>query len=245
MSVPHTFYVYVLARPDGKPFYVGKGTGKRIFKHDFEARHGCSCHKCNIIRKIWRNGGEVQRYIMLETNNEQEAFDYEIELIALYGLSTLANRTAGGEGPSNPKDETREKMRAAKQGRSLPLAHRKRIGLSHRGRKQTPEWIAKRSNAKRGVPHTEEARARMSVSHRKRTTDADREAARQASQARWADPDVRAKYVASARARWANPDQRERLAAINKGRVATAETRTKLRAAQQLRRERERQAKEK
>jgi hypothetical protein len=244
-SLPQTFYVYVLARPNGKPFYVGKGTGRRIFKHDYEARNGCACHKCNIIRKIWRSGGDVQRYIMLETDNEQESFDYEIELIALYGLSTLANRTAGGDGPSNPKEATRAKMRAAKQGRPLPLTQRERIGQSHRGRKQTPEWIAKRAAAKRGIPQTEESRARMSASHRARVTEADREATRQAQRARWADPEMRAKYIASAKVRSATPEGHARLVAVNKGRVATPETRAKLRDAQQVRRERERQAKEK
>ena len=32
-------YVYILRRPDGRPFYVGKGYGPRVFQHENEARH--------------------------------------------------------------------------------------------------------------------------------------------------------------------------------------------------------------
>jgi hypothetical protein len=32
-------YVYVLRRPNGRPFYVGKGYGDRVFQHENEARH--------------------------------------------------------------------------------------------------------------------------------------------------------------------------------------------------------------
>jgi hypothetical protein len=46
-SIPQSYYVYVLARPDGTPFYVGKGKNGRIFEHDKEARSGHKCHKCD------------------------------------------------------------------------------------------------------------------------------------------------------------------------------------------------------
>src|SRR5690349_1278384 len=62
------FYVYILSRPDGRPFYVGKGSGRRIFDHDSEARSGHQCHKCNVIRKIWQQGGQVQRHTVFTTN---------------------------------------------------------------------------------------------------------------------------------------------------------------------------------
>lgn len=32
------YYVYMLARPNGTPFYVGKGTGTRVFGHELEAK---------------------------------------------------------------------------------------------------------------------------------------------------------------------------------------------------------------
>lgn len=97
-SVPQ-FYVYVLARPNGKPFYVGKGKGGRVYDHEKEARSGHRCHKCNVIRKIWKQGGQVQRYIVFATSDEQEAYQHEKDLIALYGRKTLCNRTDGGDAP--------------------------------------------------------------------------------------------------------------------------------------------------
>lgn len=142
-SVPHAkYYVYILARPNGKPFYVGKGAGNRIYEHDGEARKGHKCHKCNVIRKIWKQGGEFQRYIVLTTDDEQEAFAHERELIALYGRENLCNLTDGGEGCSGRQvsAETREKMRKARKGVPSPL----------RGSKQSPEWVRNRSAALRG-----------------------------------------------------------------------------------------------
>lgn len=40
-----SFYVYTLAYPDSKVFYVGKGTGKRIDDHEREARKGVQSYK--------------------------------------------------------------------------------------------------------------------------------------------------------------------------------------------------------
>src|SRR5690242_9527661 len=57
------FYVYILRRPDGRPFYVGKGIGDRVFAHENEARHPndwrSNAYKLNVIRSIWRSGNPV------------------------------------------------------------------------------------------------------------------------------------------------------------------------------------------
>lgn len=96
MSATKRFYVYTLARPDGRIFYVGKGTRTRINAHEAEARNGCSCHKCCVIRKIWQNGGEVRRKIVFYTNDELEAYRREVQVIAQIGLVNLANVAPGG-----------------------------------------------------------------------------------------------------------------------------------------------------
>lgn len=181
---PH-FYVYVLARPNGKPFYVGKGVGRRVYRHEEEARSGCPCHKCSVIRKIWKQGGEVQRYTVFTTDNEQEAFAYEIELIALYGRGNLTNHTDGGEGASNPSPEYRQKLSEAQKRMGISLERRAsmldgirkawaslelkmRRSKTMRAHYQMPENREARSIAQQGHkrgPISDEARRNMSKPH--------------------------------------------------------------------------------
>src|SRR3546814_18629440 len=64
-SLAGRFYVYVLYRPDGRPFYVGKGQNRRALEHEAEARRAhpfgeSNPFKCNVIRKIIRKGGGIK-----------------------------------------------------------------------------------------------------------------------------------------------------------------------------------------
>jgi LEM3-like protein/NUMOD3 motif-containing protein len=141
-TIPHLYYVYILARPNGVPFYVGKGKGSRLFDHDAEARSGHKCHKCNVIRKIWKQGKEIQRYTVFTTMNEQEALAYECELIASYGRENLTNLTDGGEGVSGMKhtEETRRKIAEAGRGRPSPKSaeQRRKLSAALKGRPLAP-----------------------------------------------------------------------------------------------------------
>jgi len=77
------FYVYLLLRPNGCPFYVGKGLGDRVNNHEKEARRKriCRCRKCKVIRAIWASGGTVGKQIIFSTRDEQEA--YRIEALTI------------------------------------------------------------------------------------------------------------------------------------------------------------------
>jgi hypothetical protein len=174
------FYVYVLARPNGRAFYVGKGTGDRIYKHEAEAKRGCICYKCRVIRKIWRGGGEIQRYTVFTTNIERDALNYECELIKQYGRENLTNVTDGGEGMLGVKRsqesirkqvetrkgykhsaETLEKLSKAAQNKSVE--HRRKIAESNRGRKHSEEAKHKMSQKQKGRIITEETKRKMSA----------------------------------------------------------------------------------
>lgn len=92
------YYTYVLIRPDGTVFYVGKGTANRINDHERDARKGIQSHKCNTIREIWRNGGKVIKQKVAFFNEEADAFEHEILLVNFFGRKNLTNLTDGGEG---------------------------------------------------------------------------------------------------------------------------------------------------
>lgn len=89
------FVVYTLCYPNGKPFYVGKGSPARPYAHESEARRGCPCPKCDVIRSIWKAGNQIQRVIVFTTNDEHEAVIREGDEIALYNLDTLTNKNVG------------------------------------------------------------------------------------------------------------------------------------------------------
>ena len=99
MKSKKRFYVYTLAYPDGTVFYVGKGTRyDRIHAHEQEAKRGIRSHKCNVIRKIYRDGGKVQKQKVAFFDTKEEAYRFEMQLIAFFGRDTLTNCSDGGEG---------------------------------------------------------------------------------------------------------------------------------------------------
>ncbi len=177
MSTIPRFYVYILVRPNGKVFYVGKGTKRRVWRHDDEARRGCECRKCRTIRKVWREGGEIQRYIVLTTDDEQEALQYEREMIALHGRENLCNHTDGGEGPSGhiASPQTRAKMSAAQkiaQARPEVREKRRQRMLGHTVSDDTRAKLSARHKGRKGtrlgMSNSPEHRRKIGEAHRGR-----------------------------------------------------------------------------
>jgi len=115
------FYVYVLYKPDGTPFYVGKGTVKnkglvnqRIREHEvsakstipFKQRRRCNRLKIQTIRKIWQQGHQVLYAIDSWHQLEECALGREVALIAMIGRrmekeGPLTNLRSGGEASSD------------------------------------------------------------------------------------------------------------------------------------------------
>jgi hypothetical protein len=132
------FYVYTLAYPDGTIFYVGKGTKNRIDGHEREAKRGKQSYKCNVIRKIWADGGQVVKTIMFRTDIEEEAYQYEITLIEALGLKTLTNIASGGRGGMSNVPKTPE--------------WKAKIGVGNLGKIMSVEAIEKMRKTKIGKP---------------------------------------------------------------------------------------------
>ena len=109
------FYVYQLARPDGTPFYIGKGIGRRLFHHEAEAKGPGYSHKLNTIRLFQRNGETIRYSILAFFDCEAECHACEVSEIKRIGrfdlkAGPLTNLTDGGEGIVGLSEETRERM---------------------------------------------------------------------------------------------------------------------------------------
>jgi hypothetical protein len=114
------YYTYALSRPDGRPFYIGKGKAYRLFAHETEAATSLTSHKLNVIRQIRQQGQSVRYEIDQLHGDEQSAHLREMQLIAhwkrVHEGGCLTNCTAGGEGGSDPSPESRERHRVTLGG---------------------------------------------------------------------------------------------------------------------------------
>lgn len=91
------FYVYVLHDPrDHSVFYIGKGTGNRVFAHVGEALdRPTSSDKLDRIRAIHDAGERVDYEIVRHGMDEDQALAVESALIDWIGISDLTNAVAG------------------------------------------------------------------------------------------------------------------------------------------------------
>jgi hypothetical protein len=155
------FYVYAWLKPDGTPFYVGKGKGKRDktpkFNNELFMR---------TLRKMERNGEEPTVVRLHEGLTEFEAFVLEIVEIAKHGRrcdnsGTLTNLTIGGEGNTGwtPSEETKAKIAAKHRGKKLSRSHKAKIlrAVSN----PTDKTRAKMSASQTGRKHTAVTKAKM------------------------------------------------------------------------------------
>ena len=176
------FYTYLHCKPNGDPFYVGKGCRWR--SHDFKRRNP---HHQNIVEKYGKENIEV---LVFPRATNQSAIDTEIEWIKVLREAgfELANKTDGGEGTSGRiySDETRKKMSSSRKGRIISPETCAKISANNKsgtpevrakksatmtGKKRPPEVGRKISAAlkgRAGKKHSDETRAKMSASAMRR-----------------------------------------------------------------------------
>lgn len=109
------FYVYILSNSlDEQVFYVGKchSIKVRLRQHLRDAATRCKYHVHHKINKILSLNGNIIITPLFKFENEQEAYDKEIEIIRYYGRENLTNLTDGGSGPINRivSDEIKKKL---------------------------------------------------------------------------------------------------------------------------------------
>lgn len=91
------YYVYLLIDPeDNQVFYVGKGTGNRLFAHINAAlKDETPNDKLDKIRAVRAKKIEVKHIVHRHGLTEKEAFEVEAALIDFIGLSGLTNQVQG------------------------------------------------------------------------------------------------------------------------------------------------------
>ncbi len=95
------YYVYTLIDPrNNQVFYIGKGTGNRVFSHEKESGKDPKSEKAKLqkIQEIENGGYDVKRVIINWGMTESEAFAAEASLINLMSFlsaDALTNAVAG------------------------------------------------------------------------------------------------------------------------------------------------------
>lgn len=195
------FYVYQLrAEIEECPFYIGKGQGNRKYQHYQHARKGKKSLKDSKIRKYEGANIKVLSEVIFESENEDECFALEIELIKAYGrrdrkTGCLTNQTDGGEGRSGTtfSEEHRQKMSKIMSGRVRSAEHcksisrvktghqvseetRAKISKSLTGKKLHPDHVEKLRKISTGRICSEETKAKISLAHKGKSIPEDQKA---------------------------------------------------------------------
>jgi hypothetical protein len=187
------YYVYSLTSSiDNKIFYIGKGSGERMYKHITIAKrkgnhYNKNKHLYNKILNIINNDGQIIYNKIFESDDEAEVLNKEMFFIYECGTyhhidgikkGNLLNLTKGGEGTSGYKlsNETRKRMSEAKKGKKL-LGHlvsdetKKKMSESQKGhqgyykdKNLSDETKKKMSEAKKGKKFTDEHKRKLSES---------------------------------------------------------------------------------
>lgn len=243
----NNFYVYCLRRPDqedpfepGKPcpFYIGKGSNGRKNDHRKQAKFllnepGRKSIKIKIIHKLWKRGLDFTTNILFNKLTEQEAFKYEMEIIAAYGrinnkTGCLANLSDGGEGTSGylHLNDAKQRIGKAQAGKIMSEESKRKIGQKNKGKVKSAEVRNKISVSRKGKSagkenpfygrnHTEESIQRM----------------REVKKGKIVSEETKQKISEAGKRRWENISKEEKfriLSGLNSNRVWSEDRRKKM-----------------
>jgi len=157
------YYTYAYLREDKTPYYIGKGSSRRIYE-----KHSRVCAPPK----------DISRIIFLKKNlTEEEAFKHEIYMISVFGRKDLGtgilhNRTNGGEGVSGyiHTEETKRKLSKSKSGEKhymygkiLSVETKRKISKSNSGKNHPLYGKFEHTNPNYGKTHSAETKNKMSI----------------------------------------------------------------------------------
>lgn len=228
-------YVYVIKQKgaiqsEDVDIYIGVGKGRRMHHHLQQARSGVIHKRAGSIEKqaflieLLRNQIEIEVLKREDGLTLEEAYAIEKRLIAQIGrrgigTGTLLNADSGGAGGRDPLPSTRQRMSASSRARWTPEA-RAKMAETIRGKKLSPEHVAKVVAANLGKKRTPEARARISSALRGVPKSTDHIAKMSAANS---TPEARARRAELNRTRKIRPETREKIASSLRGRKHTSE----------------------
>jgi hypothetical protein len=157
-----TSFAYIHCKPDGTPFYVGKGALRRVkYLGERNPYHQATVNKY----------GKANILIgMLECSTDNIAYELERGIIKCLRRQNiqLTNFTDGGEGTSNPTPETRKRLSEAAKKRGVSQeCHRARV-IAKTGKPLSEEQKEKLRQKQLGRVFSEEHRRNISISAKKR-----------------------------------------------------------------------------
>ena len=153
---------YVHCKPDGTPFYVGKGSRRRAkYLGERNPKHQA------IVAKYGRRNILVGSFAC---SDDATAYLLEEGLIKRFRAAghVLSNFTAGGEGGKSPTPETRKRLSEAAKARGVSAKCREASRKALSGNPLSAESREKLRLAQTGRVFSEEHRKNISASAKKR-----------------------------------------------------------------------------
>jgi hypothetical protein len=199
------FYVYVYRDPrptkNMQPVYVGKGTGDRDLSHWSRGSHNKPLQ--DFLSHLRAISAQPICTRVFETENEDEAFAKEVELIKLYGrrdlkTGTLFNRTDGGEGAFGAVRTEEQKLSNGKFTKEHweDPEYRAKVIAGQIKAQNTPESLESKSVNSKKMWETKGDTVAQSIKKARNTEESKAKTSAQAK-AQWADPEYAAKQAAN------------------------------------------------